>query len=458
MPRVHGDHAGAEVDAVDLPRDDGDDRERVGAEDLRRPHRREARVLRGARARDDVVDGLVGVDARAESHGPPLVGARQVACRGGGPRAYRSRQTLAGRSASWAPDSSPGCSARPPARSASTTVVLAAARRRRRDRRSRATWSSATRDGPRRARGARGALRRRHLRPRARRPRGARRARGRGHGRATLTRGRSSCAVDKAAQRRAFAASGPAGPQVRASSTATPTRTSPRFAAFAERSSAQVPVVKAARGGYDGRGVVVADDPRRRRSRPSRAWRAARRRGRRRGADRVPTPSSRRSSRADPVARRSSWRTVRDRPGRRRLPRGPRPRRASTTHTAASPRRARAPRRGAPSGSSACSPSSCSTTADGLARERGRPAAAQLGALDDRGRDDLAVREPPARGARPAARRDRRSTRRPSATVNVFGADDGAAARRARRRPRGADRQGAPLRQGAAARAASSGT
>ena len=209
-----------------------------------------------------------------------------------------------------------------------------------------------------------------------------------------------------------------------------------RCASFAD-ALGEAPVVKAARGGYDGRGVVVATDSLDEAVDAVARWRARGVAVVAEGAVRRSAPSWRPSSRAGRAARSRS---------------GARSRPTSSTACAgrsASPAPSTTPRR---ADAAALARSVAEhlgvvgvlavelfDTADGLVVNEVAAAPAQLGPLDDRGRDDLAVREPPSRRAGPPARRHRRSSRPPICSVNVFGAPSGATPRRARRRARRAD-------------------
>ena len=148
------------------------------------------------------------------------------------------------------------------------------------------------------------------------------------------------------------------------------------------------------------------------RSTPSGRGASGRRRGRR-GAVRVPRRAGRPASRGGPAARRVQWRAVEtdqvDGVCREvRVPGG------VDDATARRAAELAAPRRRAPRGRRRARRRAVRHRRRPR-RERGGHPAAQLGPLDDRGRDHLAVREPPARRARPPARRHRRRSRPPSA-------------------------------------------
>ena len=209
------------------------------------------------------------------------------------------------------------------------------------------------------------------------------------------------------------------------------------MAAFAAETGWPV-VLKAVRGGYDGAGVWL-----RRRRRQAAELRAGRRRHRadRRGAG-AAAPGAGRAG--GPVAVRAGRRVPGggDRAARRHLRRGARAG-AGPARGAGRSRPSSSPSTSPPrSAWSACSRSSCSRPT-AARRQRAGDAPAQLRALDDRGRPDLAVRAAPAGGARLPAGRHRadragggdgeRARRRAAAACRIderlhhlFAADPGA--------------------------------
>ena len=161
-------------------------------------------------------------------------------------------------------------------------------------------------------------------------------------------------------------------------------------------------VLKAVRGGYDGRGVWMLDGPT-----PELVAELLAAGTplmvEERGAD---APRAGRAGGALAVRAGGGVAGGRDRAGRRQVRRGARPRaRASTDER---PRRPRSWRCGSPPSwaSPGCSRWSCSRPTTGARGQRAGDAPAQLRALDDRGRAHVAVRAAPARGARLPAGRD----------------------------------------------------
>ncbi len=210
-------------------------------------------------------------------------------------------------------------------------------------------------------------------------------------------------------------------------------------------------VAKTPRGGYDGGGVFVLDDRARGRRPAGGESRHADPRAAARDPPRVRRPGRPQRHRRDrPLPR------GRDDPGGRDLPRDPRPRLAAGGGPL--PRRRDHPPPGRGDRRDRDGRGRVLPHRRRRADQRAGPASAQLGPLDDRGVDHLAVRAAPARGPRMAPRldpdhragggdrqhprpRQRGRSERPG----------GGGARRPRRPP-------APLRQGVPARVASSGT
>ena len=180
-------------------------------------------------------------------------------------------------------------------------------------------------------------------------------------------------------------------------------------------------VLKAATGGYDGKGVWVVARPRR---------------GRRGAGAAASGCSPRSSSRCSASSPRSSpaRRTGRAPPGRSSRPCSPTASASRSSRPRPGCRRsARSRRRGSRCGSptssasSACSPSSCSRPPTGIMVNELAMRPHNSAPLDDRGRAHLAVRAAPAGGARLPARRD---------VADRAAGRDGQRARRRRARPR----------------------